>query len=111
QVVVHERALLQTTWHVSAYPRFRLAYRRRTIRRSLGWPLRRVRPSGLPWGLTGWRPPDVLPSPPPCGWSIGFIATPRTVGRLPFQRMRPALPQLMFDCSELPTSPTVARQR
>ena len=39
------------------------------------------------------------------------MATPRTVGRLPFQRMRPALPQLMFDCSALPTSPTVARQR
>ncbi len=39
------------------------------------------------------------------------MTTPRTVGRLPFQRMRPALPQLMFDCSALPTSPTVARQR
>ena len=39
------------------------------------------------------------------------MATPRTVGRLPFQRMRPALPQLMFDCSALPTSPIVARQR
>ena len=25
--------------------------------------------------------------------------------------MRPALPQLMFDCSALPTSPIVARQR
>src|SRR3712207_7227671 len=71
----------------------------------------RVRPSGWPQGDTGWRPPEVLPSPPPCGWSTGFMATPRTVGRLPFQRMRPALPQLMFDCSALPTSPTVARQR
>jgi hypothetical protein len=39
------------------------------------------------------------------------MPTPRTVGRLPFQRMRPALPQLMFDCSALPTSPIVARQR
>ena len=39
------------------------------------------------------------------------MTTPRTVGRLPFQRIRPALPQLMFDCSALPTSPTVARQR
>src|SRR5579884_1182351 len=66
---------------------------------------------GCPHGVTGWRPPDVLPSPPPCGWSTGFIATPRTVGRLPFQRMRPALPQLMLACSALPTSPTVARQR
>ena len=71
----------------------------------------RVRPSGLPHGETGWRPPEVLPSPPPCGWSTGFMTTPRTVGRLPFQRIRPALPQLMFDCSALPTSPTVARQR
>ena len=39
------------------------------------------------------------------------MATPRTLGRLPFQRLRPALPQLMLDCSALPTSPTVARQR
>ena len=39
------------------------------------------------------------------------MTTPRTVGRLPFQRIRPALPQLMLDCSALPTSPTVARQR
>src|SRR5205085_1150550 len=66
---------------------------------------------GWPHGVTGWRPPEVLPSPPPCGWSTGFMATRRTVGRLPFQRMRPALPQLMLDCSALPTSPTVARQR
>jgi hypothetical protein len=36
-------------------------------------------PSGLPHGDTGGRPPDVLPSPPPRGWSTGFIATPRTV--------------------------------
>ena len=38
------------------------------------------------------------------------MATPRTVGRLPFHRLRPALPSLMLPCSELPTSPTVARQ-
>src|SRR6478735_12543022 len=42
--------------------------RRRTISLSLGFFLR-VRPSGLPHGDTGCRPPDVLPSPPPCGWS------------------------------------------
>src|SRR6476469_1162513 len=71
----------------------------------------RVRPSFWPHGDTGWRPPEVLPSPPPCGWSTGFMTTPRTVGRRPFQRMRPALPQLMVDCSALPTSPIVARQR
>ena len=38
---------------------------------------------GLPQGVTGCRPPEVRPSPPPCGWSIGFITTPRTEGRLP----------------------------
>jgi hypothetical protein len=27
--------------------------------------------------------PFVRPSPPPWGWSTGFIATPRTMGRLP----------------------------
>src|SRR4051812_33101797 len=114
QVVVDERALLQAAWHVCRTPlpaqRFLLVRRRRTIRASLAFRLR-VRPSGLPFGLTGCRPPEVLPSPPPCGWSTGFMATPRTVGRLPFHRMRPALPQLMLDCSALPTSPTVARQR
>src|SRR4051812_13401706 len=114
QVVVDERALLQAAWHVCRAPlpaqRFLLVRRRRTIRASLAFRLR-VRPSGLPFGFTGWRPPEVLPSPPPCGWSTGFMATPRTVGRLPFHRMRPALPQLMLDCSALPTSPTVARQR
>ena len=50
----------------------------------------------LPCGLTGWRPPLVRPSPPPCGWSIGFIAVPRTCGRRPSQRLRPALPT--HDC-------------
>src|SRR4051795_10734975 len=90
--------------------RFLPVRRRRTINLSDGL-VRRVRPSGLPAGLTGWRPPEVLPSPPPCGWSTGFMATPRTVGRLPFHRIRPALPQLMLPCSALPTSPTVARQR
>src|ERR671917_230588 len=114
QVVVDERALLEAAWHVCRTPlpaqRFLLVRRRRTIRASLALRLR-VRPSGLPFGFTGWRPPEVLPSPPPCGWSTGFMATPRTVGRLPFHRIRPALPQLMFECSGFPTSPMVARQR
>ena len=51
-----------------------------------------VRPSFCPHGLVGWRPPELLPSPPPSGWSTGFIATPRTDGRLRFHRLRPALP-------------------
>src|SRR5512143_1439531 len=63
---------------------------------------------GLPHGVTGWRPPEVRPSPPPCGWSIGFIATPRLCGRRPSQRVRPALPKETFLWSMLPTWPTVA---
>src|SRR5262245_8860978 len=69
--------------------------RRRTISLSDGLFLDRVRPSGLPQGDTGWRPPDDLPSPPPSGWSTGFMATPRVWGRTPFQRLRPALPILI----------------
>src|SRR5579862_4410439 len=91
---------------------YRVCWRRRRISRSVALLARVFLPLvGLPHGVTGWRPPEDLPSPPPCGWSIGFMATPRTDGRLPFHRIRPALPQLMFDCSALPTSPTVARQR
>ena len=37
---------------------------------------------GLPHGVTGWRPPEERPSPPPCGWSTGFMATPRTLRTL-----------------------------
>ena len=84
--------------------------RRRTISWSDVLPFLRVRPSGLPHGDTGWRPPELLPSPPPSGWSTGFMATPRTCGRLPFQRLRPALPIEISAASALPTEPTVARQ-
>ena len=42
--------------------------------------------------------------------STGFMTVPRTEGRMPFQRLRPALPILMLACSALPTSPMVARQ-
>src|ERR1022692_3455908 len=51
---------------------------------------------GWPQGVTGCRPPEVLPSPPPCGWSTGFIETPRLCGRFPSQRERPALPIVTF---------------
>src|SRR5271169_4346442 len=63
---------------------------------------------GWPQGVTGWRPPLVFPSPPPCGWSTGFIAVPRTFGRLPSHRLRPALPRETFMWSLFPSSPTVA---
>src|SRR3954451_15709201 len=64
---------------------------------------------GKPHGVTGWRPPEVRPSPPPCGWSIGFMATPRVCGRFPSQRLRPALPIEMFIWSGFETAPTVAK--
>ena len=72
---------------------------------SLDLPFLRVRPSGLPHGDTGCRPPELLPSPPPSGWSTGFMATPRVCGRLPFQRLRPALPIEISPASLLPTDP------
>src|SRR6266545_4844562 len=63
-----------------ALPRFRP----RTIRRCEGFFLLRVfTPSFLPHGLTTLRPPRVRP---PCGWSTGFMTSPRTFGRRPFQR-------------------------
>ncbi|KAJ7941892.1 Photosystem II protein D1, partial [Quillaja saponaria] len=37
-----------------------------------------------------------LPSPPPWGWSTGFITTPLTTGRLPSQHLDPALPKLFW---------------
>src|SRR5512135_2148382 len=54
-------------------------------------------------------PPLDLPCPPPLGWSTGFIAMPRTRGRRPSQRLRPALPSDSLMWSALPTSPMVAR--
>src|ERR1700693_4181309 len=103
QVQIHERTFLQRTRH---------AYFLRCTIMLLVRLLRRVflplvcQPHGdtgcgLPW-------PD-LPSPPPCGWSTGFITTPRTVGRTPSQRTAPALPNTRRLCSSLPTSPMVAR--
>src|SRR5712692_8245941 len=61
-----------------------------------------------PQGVTGWPPPEVLPAPPPIGWSTGFLATARLSGRMPRCRERPALPRTTFSCSGLPTWPMVA---
>ena len=38
----------------------------------------------------------LLPSPPPWGWSTGFMTLPRTVGRQPMWRLRPAEPIFTF---------------
>src|SRR5207253_9117716 len=90
-----------------AHPR--LPPRRRTIILPVDL-LRRVRyPSaGLPQGVCGFPPAPDRPSPPPWGWSNGFIDMPRTAGRLPRQRLLPALPTFSFSCSTLPIWPTVA---
>src|SRR5262245_62821540 len=78
--------------------------RRRTISRSLSLRRRVLRPLVIfPHGEHGCRPPDDFPSPPPIGWSTGFIATPRTDGLRPIQRLRPALPIDTFSWSRLPT--------
>src|SRR5690606_11537056 len=65
---------------------------------------------GTPHGVTGCGLPwPALASPPPCGWSTGFMAAPRTVGLMPRQRLAPALPSFSRLCSSLPTPPMVAR--
>src|SRR4029077_17670185 len=103
-----ERGIFSSSLELSLAP---YLVRRLTMNLSVRLLLRVLYPRvGLPHGVTGLRPPEVLPSPPPCGWSTGFIATPRTVGRLPIQRERPALPIETFSCSTLPTGPTVAMQ-
>src|SRR5919202_2662150 len=64
--------------------------------------------ASTPVGLHGCRPPEVRPSPTPMGWLTGFIEVPRLCGLRPFQRLRPALPRLMFMWSGLDIVPTVA---
>jgi hypothetical protein len=74
-------------------------FRRDIISLVLGFFLFLVLPplAGLAQGdMLDFRPPEVFPSPPPWGWSMGFIATPRTVGRHPSHRDLPAFPQLML---------------
>src|SRR4030042_1903010 len=57
--------------------------------------------SNTPHGVQGCLPPELFPSPPPRGWSIGFMATPRTVGLQPNHRFFPAFPKEIFSCSKL----------
>src|SRR3989344_7681358 len=59
----------------------------------------------LPQGVLGAeRPNCVRPSPPPCAWSRGFIAVPRTPGRTPILRCRPAFPIVINPCSGFETA-------
>src|SRR6201996_9817310 len=109
QAEVHERTLPDGTSHLDYL--FFFAWRLRMIILSVALLWRVLAPLvGLPHGVTGWRPPEVRPSPPPCGWSTGFLATPRVSGRWPSQRLRPALPIFWFWLSGFETAPTVAMQ-
>src|SRR5438552_813933 len=80
QRVDHVRTFANRTSHErSVAPSY--FERRRTMSWSLSLRLRVLRPFViLPHGEHGWRPPELLPSPPPIGWSTGFMATPRTLG-------------------------------
>src|SRR6476659_8836765 len=110
QIAVDKRALPNRTRHdaVPAYFFFR-AWRLAMMNLVVDLFLRVFLPLvGLPHGVTGWRPPRVRP---PSGWSTGFIVSPRTCPRQPFQRFRPALPIEMFILSGLDTAPIDAMQR
>ena len=62
----------------------------------------------MPQGVTEDRPPELFPSPPPWGWSIGFIATPLTVGRLFNHLFLPALSIVLKNESSFEMVPIVA---
>jgi len=70
---------------------------------------------GLPQGVCETLPKDPLlllrPSPPPWGWSTGFIATPLTVGLRPNHRLCPAFLSFRSLWLGLETMPIVARHR
>src|SRR5258705_12513652 len=88
QIAVDERALPDRTRHdaVLVYFFFR-AWRLEMMNLVVDLFFRVFLPLvGKPHGVTGCRPPEVRPSPPPWGWSIGFIVTPRLCGMRPIQR-------------------------
>src|SRR5258707_15880480 len=112
QIAVDERALPDRTPHGAVLVYFFRAWRLEMMNLVVDLFLRVFLPLvGKPHGVTGCRPPEVRPSPPPCGWSIGFIETPRLCGRRPIQRLRPALPIETFILSGFETAPIVAMQR
>jgi len=70
---------------------------------------------GFPHGVLEhlpWLPLLLLfPSPPPWGWSTGFIATPLTTGLRPSHRLWPAFLSFLAPCSGFDTVPIVALHR
>ena len=59
--------------------------------------------------FTRLMPLGCRPSPPPSGWSTGFIALPLTVGLIPSYLDRPAFPKFLNLYSSLDTWPTLAQ--
>ena len=57
--------------------------------------------------LNGLPAPPDRDDLPPWGWSTGFMASPRTLGRIPNHLFRPALPKIRFLCSSLPILPRI----
>src|SRR3989344_3121387 len=53
-------------------------------------------------------PRPCFPSPPPCGWSTGFLTVPLTFGLRPSHRLRPAFPRFIVLCSIFDTWPIEA---
>src|SRR4030095_14782240 len=93
QIAVNERTFPNRTRHDAVLVYFFRAWRLMMMNLLVDLFRRVFLPLvGKPHGVTGCRPPEVRPSPPPCGWSTGFIDTPRLCGMRPIQRLRPALP-------------------
>src|SRR3954470_9455957 len=74
----------QTERTMSGVPYFFRLWRLRRMNRLVDW-LERVclHLVVLPHGVPGWQPPEAAPLPPPCGWSMGFMTTPRLWGHEP----------------------------
>src|SRR5215471_12658561 len=99
QIAVDERALPDRTRHGAVLVYFFRAWRLAMMNLVVDLFLRVFLPLvGKPHGVTGFRPPEVRPSPRPCGMR-------------PIQRLRPALPIETFMWSGLETAPIVAMQR
>src|SRR5262245_13149357 len=112
QIAVDERTFPNRTRHDAVLAYLFRAWRLAMMKLVLVLFLRVLCPCvGLPHGVTGCRRPVLLPSRLPCGWSIGFIDTPRLCGLRPIQRLRPALPIETFILSGFDTAPMVAMQR
>src|SRR6202011_761234 len=69
QFRVHERALLQASTHLVRFLTMNLSV---ALRWRVFLPI-----AILPHFVWGWPPIGALPSPPPWGWSRGFMAEPR----------------------------------